>query len=149
MLRSKWRCLAVIVFLWCSSLAWAAKNVALPDELYSAKSVALIVRMVGESERQAKAIAGYKVKLQAKAEDEIRKQNHFELVSDPSKADLVCVLISYWGPYFREGKSIWNHTSTTLYIHPPQTLMIFRGGNHPQWTPEPLWVETATTTQSP
>ncbi|HEY2116620.1 MAG TPA: hypothetical protein VGJ51_16100 [Candidatus Angelobacter sp.] len=149
MLRSKWRCFAAFVLLWCAGLACAAKDVALPDELYSAKSVALIVRIVGESDRQANAIAGYKIKLQAKAEDEIRKQKHFELVSDPSKADLVCVLISYWGPYFREGKSIWNHTSSTLFMHPPQTLMVFLGGNHPQWSPEPLWMETATTSQGP
>jgi len=149
MFRSRCACFTILVFLCCAVLTCAAKDVPLPDELYSAKSVALVVQIVGKSERSAKYIADYKVKVATKAADEIEKQKRFDLVSDPGKADLVFVLVSYWGPYFLEGKSIWNHTSSTLYMHPPQTLMVFRGGNHPQWNPEPLWLETESTSQSP
>lgn len=149
MSRSKCAGFTILVFLCCAVLTCAAKDVSLPDELYSAKSVALVIQIVGKSERSAKYTADYKVKVATKAAAEIKKQKRFDLVSDPNKADLVFVLVSYWGPYFREGKSIWNHTSSTLFLHPPQTLMVFRGGNHPQWDPEPLWLETESTTQSP
>src|SRR5258707_978064 len=81
--------------------------------------------------------------IESKAAAEIQKQKHFQLASDPSKADVVCVLIAYWGPVFFEGKSIWNRTAGQRFAHPPAALMIFKGGNSPQGSAFPLWMKTA------
>jgi len=127
MVFPKWRCFAALSFLSYATFAYAAKETfPLPNEVYSAKSVALVFQIVGDSEHP-EYIVNYRRILEPKVVAEIQKQKRFELVSDPAKADLVFVLIPYWAPYFRKGKSIWNHTSTTLYLHPPQTLMVLWG----------------------
>lgn len=148
MFHSKWKCFAAVALMLCSLPLLALDEHPLPAELSSAKSMALIVRVIGNRDHQSDAIAKYKAKIESKALAEIQKQQHFQLVSDPSKADIVCVLMAFWGPVFREGKSMWNRSATEMYLHPPEALVIFKGGNNPQWNAFPLWMKTGTKSSS-
>lgn len=143
MFHSRWRCFAAFMFVTCSLPLLAMDGQALPNELLSGKSMALVVRVIRGAQSSEDGVAKYKATIESKAAAEIQKQKHFQLASDPSKADLVCVLITYWGPVFFEGKSIWNRTAAQRSQHPPAALMIFKGGNSPQGSAFPLWMKTA------
>lgn len=142
MLHSSPKYLAIALVLLCSLSAVGQEPPPLPDEVAAAKNMALIVRLIGgESPRETKA-AKYKAKLEADAAAELRKQKRIQLVSDPAKADLVCVLTTFWPSVFFEGKSRWNRNAAERYTHPPVAMMIFPGGSNPHWSGLPLWVLT-------
>src|SRR5437762_1386124 len=104
MLLSRWRLFAALTLLLWSLPSPAIDDRALTDELSSAKSMAVVFRIIaGSDERQARAIAKYKAKIESKVIAEIQKEKLFELSSDPSKADLVCLVIAFWGQVFRDG----------------------------------------------
>jgi hypothetical protein len=151
MFRSIWSCLAAFVVLLCSLPLLGKDEHSLPDELFSAKSRALIVRVIGEPgpDHEAKVIAAYakyRAKIESKALAEIQKKKYFQFVSDPSKADLVYVLIAYWAPGTLEGKSSWSYSGSNRLLHPPEALMVFKGGNSSQSNAFPLWMKTGAKT---
>ncbi|MGC2698126.1 MAG: hypothetical protein WA738_20245 [Candidatus Angelobacter sp.] len=116
----------------------------MPQEVLSAKTVALVVKIVAGPESN---IADYKQRIEADAAAEIQKQNRFQLVSDPEKADLVCMLLEfsydYWHDAYQPGKGflgkMHGRTWNTL---PPFAIFVFKGGTDPHRTARPVWVKT-------
>ena len=76
-----------------------AHDAPMPQEVLSAKTIAVIAKVIGGPNSE---IAEYKQRIQASAIAEIEKHNRFQLVSDPAKADLVCLLIEFSYDYWRE-----------------------------------------------
>ncbi len=143
MFHSRSKNIGIALVLLCSLSAVAQEPAPMPDEVAAAKDMALIVRLIGgEAPQETKASAKYKAKLEAEAAAELRKQKRIQLVSDPAKADLVCVLTTFWPSVFFEGKSRWNRNAAERYTHPPVAMMIFAGGNNAHWNGLPLWILT-------
>lgn len=142
MFHSSSKYFAIALVLLCSLSAVTQEPPPLPDEVAAAKNMALIVQLIGgESPRETKA-AKFKAKLEAEAAAELRKQKRIQLVPDPAKADLVCVLVTFWPSVFFEGKSRWNRNAAERYTHTPVAMMIFAGGSNAHRSGLPLWMLT-------
>jgi hypothetical protein len=119
-------------------------DAAMPQEVLSAKTLALVVKVIGGPERNT---AAYKQRIEANAVAEVQKRGRFQLVSDPNKADLVCMLLEfsydYWHDAYQPGKGfIGKMHGRTWNTMPPGAIFVFKGGADPHRTAQPVWVKT-------
>ncbi len=145
------------LFLFASSLCFAKgpqrrsynkygqRDAAMPPEVLSAKTVAVVVKIVAGPESN---VADYKQRIEAGVTAEIQKRNRFQIVSDPENADLVCMLIGFsdlsWHDAYQTGKGFWGGMRGRAWNHiPPGALVIFKGGNDPHRTALPVWMKTS------
>lgn len=117
----------------------------MPQEVLSAKTVALVVKIVAGPESN---IADYKQRIEADLSAEIQKRSRFQLVSDPAKADLVCMLIGFsdlsWHDAYQAGKGFWGGMHGRVWNRiPPAAIVVFKGGNDPYRTARPVWMKTS------
>jgi|SRR5882724_664771 len=145
------------LFLFASSLCFAKgpyqrpydtfmhHDAPMPQEVLSAKTVALVVKIVAEPENN---MADYKQRTEADVTAEIQKRGRFQLVSDPAKADLVCMLIGFsalsWHDAYQAGKGFWGGMDGRMWnLMPPGAIVVFKGGNDPHRTARPVWMKTS------
>jgi hypothetical protein len=120
-------------------------DMPMPPEVLSAKTVALLVKIVDKP--GSEVAEEYRKRIEASAVAEIQKRGRFQLVSDPTKADLVCMLMEFSYDYWHEahsgGKGIrerWR--GLTWNVLPPEAIIVFKGGNDTHRTARPVWMET-------
>ena len=142
------------LFLFASSLCFAKgpyqrpyttmnHDAPMSQEVLSAKTVALVLKIVGGSESDT---ADFKQSTEAAVTAEIQKQSRFQLVSDPDKADLVFMLIAFYYPSWHEayhgGEGFWGRADGRRNLMPPGIIVVFKGGNDPHRTARPVWMKT-------
>jgi hypothetical protein len=121
-----------------------AHDAPMPQEVLSAKTIAVMAKVIGGPNSE---IAEYKQRIQASAIAEIQKHNRFQLVSDPAKADLVCLLIEFSYDYWREAHSGGHGLRARLNGQewsnaPPEAIIVLKGGNDAHRTARPVWMES-------
>jgi hypothetical protein len=117
----------LLALLFSSSLLFA-KDKPFPIDILSAKSVAVIGRVgAGPTDMRDKRGA----ELKAEAEARLKDWGRFQIVDDPSKADLVVVLLERFP--LADTIALW-HTNLD-----PAAMFVFKGGTNPQWDGVPLW----------
>jgi len=121
------------------------RDAAMPPEVLSAKTVAVVVKIVAGPESN---VADYKQRIEAGVTGEILKRNRFQLVSDPENADLVCMFIGFsdlsWHDAYQSGKGFWGRMRGRAWNRiPPGAIAIFKGGNNPHRTGLPVWMKTS------
>jgi len=124
-----------MAMLLAAAVVWSpptcsGQKLALPADIGKAKSVAVLVRIV--STHRTKAALAEK---QSNAEQEIKGHGWFELVDDPNRADLVCVIIET--SRIRERIPF----SRRVDYFMPETLVVFRGGAGQDWNAMPIWMD--------
>jgi hypothetical protein len=132
---------SVALLALCFLTSWAKekeKEPQLPPEIFAAKSIAVVVNVIGAPETNT--AARYKAKVEAGFASEIEKHHRFQLVSDPSRADLVCLVVQYWRYTIHRGRSFFNLSNTLLLDLPPDAVIILAGGANPHPSTLPLWV---------
>jgi hypothetical protein len=120
--RSLWLGVLLCLVL-CSRPACAKDRPELPPDIGSAKSIAILVRLIGSSPTTA-----WEAEKRSSAEAEITKQGRFEIVDDPYGADLVCMIIN-WAPHL---------VGKISYFYTLETILIFKGAK--EWTATPIWM---------
>lgn len=149
--------MSMVLILWASAISFAkAKRVGydpriqmhdapVPSEVLSAKTLALIVKVMDKP--GSDVAEEYRKRIEASAVAEIQKRNRFQLVSDPAKADLVCLLIEFSFDYWHEAhngnkgiRARWNGFKWNLL--PPEAIIILKGGNDAHRTARPVWMKT-------
>lgn len=158
MVGLNWRLITILtLFLFASSSFFAktakrqsydsrtqVRDAVMPQEVLSAKTIALVVKVIGGTDSN---VAEYKQRIEASAAAEIQKRNRFQLVSDPAKADLVCVLMEfsydYWHDAYQPGKGFLGKMhGRTWNTMPPGIIFVLKGGNDPHRTAQPVWMKT-------
>jgi hypothetical protein len=115
-----------------------------PEEVLSARTIAIIARVIGASDT---SVAEYKGRIEASALQEIQKRGRFQVVADPSKADLVCLMIEFSDEYWRESFSnthgIMERGRAIQWMNArPEAIIILKGGNYAERDAMPVWMET-------
>lgn len=104
------------------------KDRPFPADILSAKSVAVIGRLgAGSADLRDKRAA----ELKAEAEARLKDWGRYQIVDDPSKSDLVIVLLERFP--LADTIALW-HTNLD-----PAAMFVFKGGTNPQWNGVPLW----------
>ena len=121
-----------------------AHDAPMPQEVLVAKTIAVMAKVIGGPNSE---IAEYKQRIQASAIAEIQKHNRFQLVSDPAKADLVCLLIEFSYDYWHEahsgGQGLRGRLNGQEWSNaPPETIIVLKGGNDAHRTARPVWMES-------
>ena len=144
---------ALVCSLIAISLPVEASKPDLPPEVLSAKTIAIRVKLVGGVviEKRKKyfgpapyhfpsieELNSYRESIYSAVEEVFNRKKRFQVVSDPSQADLVCVVALY-EPRFFEGKT--NGAELTV-------VMIVKGGASAQWDAAPLWLRNEFRTYS-
>lgn len=111
--------------------ATTAEATEIRKELSAAKSIAVLVHFVYPEEEPS----GFVDKIRSRAIAEIQKRKRFEVVDDPSKADLVCLYVLY-GPQWVEQRKTKELVAESL----GSSLIILKGGASPHWDASPLWM---------
>jgi len=129
-----------------------AKNPDFPEEVLSAKTVAIRINFVGGTVYEKKTIYGKRllwgnVPTHPPSQDELQlpmeyvrveiekafnQKGRFRIVADPSHADIVCMVILY-DPWLFQGKLKGSHS---------EAVAILKGGSSPHWDAAPVWMET-------
>ena len=125
-----------------------AKTPVLPDDILSAKTIAISVKLVGDgtvTEKKVKhwgqlphhyasadELKTYTDYARAEVEEVFTRKKRFQVVSDPSNADLICLVIIY-APHLFEGK-----VTGAFY----EVIMVMKGGTSAHWDGAPLWMTT-------
>lgn len=116
-----------LALLFSSSLLFS-KDKPFPADILSAKSVAVIGRVgAGPTDMRDKRGA----ELKAEAEARLKAWGRYRIVDDPSRADLVIVLLERFP--LADTMPLW-HTNLD-----PAAMFVFKGGANPQWDGVPLW----------
>ena len=115
-----------------------------PKEVLSARTIAIIARVIGTPESP---VAEFKARMEASALAEIQKRGRFQVVADPSKADLVCLMIEFSDEYWRESFSITHgimeRGRAIEWINArPEAIIVMKGGSYPEWDARPVWIKT-------
>jgi len=115
-----------------------------PKEVLSAKTIAIIARVVGAPESP---VAEYKARIEASALAAIQKRNRFRVVADPSKADLVCLMIEfsdeYWRKSFSDAHGIMERGRAFQWMNVrPEAIIVMKGGNYAERDARPVWMKT-------
>src|SRR5579864_8419935 len=133
-LKCRW--VAVVVLVLCALPCFAGRydDSPMPEDVLSARTLAIVVRVMGTA---GSDVEQYKSRIESAAIAEIQKKNRFQLVSDPAKADLVCVLIDYsfedWREAFRHGESFREKWRGHIWaMLPPEAIIVMKGGSNPQ-----------------
>ncbi|MBZ5551023.1 MAG: hypothetical protein LAO22_24225 [Acidobacteriia bacterium] len=139
----------IVVLLLLLSCARAADKPKLPDQVFAAKTIAVIAhvgRVPAASDLKRES------KLKAEAEKELRKERYFDVVSDPDQADLVLLVLG-------GGESVWKELFSPSILLPPGIPprlwdtsevigVVVSGGQQPRWSAVPLWVSEEGTARS-
>lgn len=125
-----------------------AKTPVLPDDVLSAKTIAIRVNFVGDGTVTDKAtkrwgqyphhfasadeLRTYIDSARTEVEEVFIRKKRFQVVSDPSTADLICLVVIY-SPHLYEGK-----VTGAFY----EVVMVMKGGKSTHWDGAPLWMTT-------
>lgn len=149
MIDPKWRLILSLTLAFCASHCAGFdrrhfRDAEVPKEVVSARTIAIIARVIGAPETP---VAEYKARIEASAMAEIQKRDHFQVVSDPSKADLVCLMIEFSDEYWRESFShthgIMERGRAIEWMNArPDAIIVMKGGNYADRDARPVWMKT-------
>ncbi|HET9285041.1 MAG TPA: hypothetical protein VFR24_24090 [Candidatus Angelobacter sp.] len=143
-----WLALALVLALGTSHCAGFDRrhfrDAEVPKEVLSARTIAIIARVIGAPETP---VAEYKARIEASALAEIQKRGRFQVVADPTKADLVCLMIEFSDEYWREsfseihGFMEWGRAIQWVNAR-PDAIIVMKGGNYAERDARPVWMKT-------
>ncbi|HEY2236970.1 MAG TPA: hypothetical protein VGK01_26115 [Candidatus Angelobacter sp.] len=138
----------VCSFIIAACLQTQAKKADLPDDILSAKTITVRVKFVGDGtvtdkktkrwgqpprhHASADELRTYTDYARAEVEEVFTRKQRFQVVSDPSNADLVCLVIIY-APHLFDGR-----VSGAFY----EVVMVMKGGTSTHWDGAPIWMTT-------
>jgi hypothetical protein len=138
---------AIICSLIVSSVQVHARKPDLPDEVVSAKTIAIKLKVEGGTVTEKptnrwklppthaaspEELKPFYDSIYAGVEEVFTRKHRFQIVSDPSKADLVCIVVLYD-----------LHTyQTRINGVALSVVMILKGGQSANWDAAPVWVQS-------
>jgi hypothetical protein len=146
----KWWLVLPLTFALCTSYCAGYdtrhfRDTEVPKEVLSAKTIAIIARVIGAP---ASPVAEYKTRIESSALAEIQKGNRFQGVADPSKADLVCLMIvfsdGYWRESFSQTHGFMERNRALIWMNiRPEAIIVLKGGNYAERDARPVWMKTS------
>jgi high-affinity Fe2+/Pb2+ permease len=129
-----------------ASLQTQAKKPDLSDEVLSAKTIAIRVKLEGGTvavqpkhrwvrtthAASSEELNSFYQSIYSAIEEVFTRKQRFQVVSDASKADLVCVVALYDLHLYKRRLN-----GTALSV-----VMILKGGQSANWDAAPIWVES-------
>jgi hypothetical protein len=107
-----------------------------PDEVFDAKSIAIITRFVRPAGDEPE---GIKDMFRNKLAEKIRQKGRFQLVDDPTQADLVCLYLFHQPTWFHKK----NHPERWWAGSLGSSVVILKGGASKNWDSVPVWMGSA------
>jgi len=131
----------VVMFMLNSALVLVsapllAETPHFPEEVFAAKSIAIITKFVRPAGDEPE---GVKDMFRNKLAEKIRQKGRFQLVDDPTQADLVCLYL-FHGPTWYHKK---NHPERWWAGSLGSSVIILKGGASKNWNSVPVWMGSA------
>ena len=111
-----------------------AQDLPLPKELSAAKSIAVLVRLLGAT--GVGLPSDFADSVRSRLVEEIQKHKRFEVVESPWDADLVCVYVVYGPEWVQRRKS-------GRVVISASNVIVLKGNASVRWDAGPLWIDNS------